>query len=220
MRIESENKPVLGLLYAQYEGPRRWERLFGNVIGGSLFIGGAILIINAATDRLPVEYAIPAAILSSLLIIPNFRLSRLTSSLAFEVARLEGVGGENRLTFGQEKRLMDKAVRMSRPISPPQLGTMFRLLRQGHTEYQLHKKVADEQERLFVSFDTLAEREFRYSPARVRKTAGALELARFRWQQVLQNPLQPGYYQNFAEDMLSQIGARRARLPSTFRIET
>lgn len=216
MRIESENKPVLGILYAQYEGPRGWERLFDKTIGGSLLIGGTILIINAATDRLPVEYAIPAAILSSLLIIPHFRLSRLTSSLIFEVARLEGVGVKNRLTIGQEKRLMDKAVRMSQPISPPQLSTMFRLLRQGHTEYQLHQRVAEEQKELFNSFDTLAEKELLYSPARVRKTAGALELARFKWQQVLQNPLYPGYYQNFAENMLYQIGARRARLPSTF----
>lgn len=219
MRIESENKPVLGILYAQYEGVRRWERLFDKTIGGSLFIGGAILIINAATDRLPAEYAIPAAILSSLLIIPHFRLSRLTSSLIFEIARLEGVGVKNRLTIGQEKRLMDKAVRISQPISPPQLTKVFnlQLLRLDHTEYQLHQKVAEEQKQLFDSFDTLAERELRYSPARVRKTAGALELTRFKWQQVLQNPFLATSYQEFAEDMLYQIGARRARLPSTFR---
>lgn len=220
MRIESENKPVLGILYARYEGVRRWEQLFDKTIGGSLFIGGAILIINAATDRLPVDYAIPAAILSSLLIIPTFRLSRLTSSVIFEVARLEGVGVENRLIFGQEKRLMDKAVRMSQPISPPQLSTMSKLLKQSHTEYQLRQQMTEEQKHQFDSFDALAEKDLGYSPARMRKTAGALELARFRWQQVLQNPLYPTHYQNFAEDMLSQIGARRAKLPSTFRIET
>lgn len=94
---------------------------------------------------------------------------------------------------------MDKVVRMSQPISPPRLSTMFKLLRQSLTEYQLYQKVAEEQKQLFDSFDTLAEKELRYSPARVRKTAGALELVRFKWQQVLQDPLPPRHYQTLSK---------------------
>lgn len=218
MRVESENRPVLGQIYAQYEGVQGWERFFYRVTGSSLFIGGTILVLNAAGNQFPVEYALPPLILSSALTLPQIMSRRSTSLIAYEIARLEGVTVKNHLDIDGEKRLVNKAITISQPISPLQLTKVFnlQLLRADHTEYQLHQKVTEEQKQLFDSFDTLVEQELGYSPARARKTAGALELARFRWQQVLQNPLHPGYYQDFAQDMLSQIGARRSKLPSTF----
>lgn len=226
MIIESRGPKSLGQLYANYETYRSGRLIYGypltTVWAVELAQLTETIFLPNAPRLLPTDLSMFCGYFSLLL------LMRLQMAALGNLATTRLIASQEGVNFPQEKsfrnfttvlkevRLNDRTIILARQISPPKANKKHRSLE--YPPYQILREAGQEQSLLFNKFDQRAAKLFTDEQATARKTAGALELARYKWQaQLSQAPTYPPtYWQLYAKDMVDLIGDRRAKLPSTF----
>ncbi len=229
MLIKEEER-ALGPIYAEYEKLRTKEKLTALPVAlalgteGALFTATWVASMTGHTKELT-ELLNPSILsfftvgwLTAVLpIFWNISYGNETSKLAVAIADLEGISLENWRDVWREKRLNNKTIQLAGVISPS--INPLQILTQPVLELNF-KEMANmehKQDSIFAKFDAKSKRLSSDPPTRSRKTAGALELARFKWQEVLeQDSFLPPFRERYAEEMIGRIGRKRFTLPSSF----
>lgn len=233
-----------GTLYSDYSTSRRNEKItscLSTILCGGTLAGILFPIVNhlreggyaqALRTVLEIPQLISDSPLPLALVIPtaaftiDYFIKNRTNRITGEIARLEHQPIKDNFDLNREKGLNDKAVAAGTTISPKS-AKYLQVKEEQLREQATIDSANEERQKALNGFDGTIQALFweDTSRDRQRKEAGALELARFGWRNVLDKALsdptirdteQIRHTAGYTRTMLSQIGSMRAKLPSRF----